>query len=104
MNAFKIGNWDSENIKINLPYIDYDKSLVLQDLIKSCEKLKIDSNKILKNTLTSYNPDKDGISDGCTGSDIERILAFHKLGFEDPIKYSKSWKLVLKNALTTVKV
>ena len=37
-------------------------------------------------------------SDGNTGSDIERILAFDKLGLQDPIKYNFSWNEILSNA------
>ena len=54
---------------------------------------------IYANTLTSYNPDKSGISNGETASDIERILAFNQIGIEDPLKYNKSWNDVLKNAI-----
>mgnify|MGYP003307225702 CR=1 FL=1 len=56
-------------------------------------------NTIFKNTLTSYSPNKSGLSDGNTASDVERILAFHELNLIDPIKYNFSWKEVLKNAL-----
>ena len=55
-------------------------------------------NKIFKNTTTSYNPNKNGISEGKTGSDIERILAFDKLEIEDPLPYKYSWKKVVLNA------
>ena len=58
----------------------------------------LDFNKIFKNTLTSYHPDEKGISEGETGSDIERILAFGELGIKDPIEYKKPWKTTLNNA------
>ena len=62
---------------------------------------KLDFDTIFKNTITSYNPDEDGISDGKTGSDIERILAFDKIGRVDPLKYKSSWNEVLKFAKKT---
>ena len=58
----------------------------------------VNFNTIFKNTITSYEPDKDGISKGDTGSDIERILAFNKIGLEDPLKYHDSWDKVLFKA------
>ena len=67
----------------------------------SCDKLSINFNQIFKNTLTSYAPDKNGISYGETASDIERILAFNDIGIPDPISYHKSWEEVLENALKT---
>ena len=47
----------------------------------------------------SYSPDKDGVSPGDTGSDIERILAFHELGAKDPIQYAGGWEAAVKNAI-----
>ena len=98
-NAFKEGNWKTDNIEAYLPYLDLNKADILKDALKSCDTLEINFYKIFKNTLTSYAPDKDGISDGKTASDVERILAFHELGMVDPIRYKKSWEEVLKNAL-----
>ena len=97
-SAFEAGNWDSEQINLYLPYIDLDKSEILKDALLSCEKLNLDFNQIFKNTLTSYQPDEEGKSDGKTGSDIERILAFDKINMKDPIEYKDSWNTVLKNA------
>ena len=53
---------------------------------------------IFKNTLTSYYPDNQGKSNGETGSDVERILAFGELGIKDPLEYKKSWETVLRKA------
>ena len=99
MEAFQIGNWDSENIDIYLPYINIDKSDVIKDGIESCEILKIDYKTIYKNTLTTYSPDKNGFSNGKTGSDVERILAFNNIGLEDPGLYLKPWEEILEHAL-----
>ena len=59
--------------------------------------------KIFKNTITSYSPDEEGVSDGKTASDVERILAFHEIGMKDPLKYKTSWEEVLEYALNSEK-
>ena len=97
-DAFKDGNWNSDKIKIYLPYINMNKTKILIDAKKSIKKLGLSFNEIFKNTLTSYNPDKNGISSGKTGSDIERILAFDNNGLIDPIKYVDDWETVVSNA------
>lgn len=103
MKSFEIGNWDSENIDIYLPYINIDKSDIIKDGIKSSKLLGIDYRSIYKNTLTTYFPDKDGASNGKTGSDIERILAFNQLGIKDPGLYLKPWDKLLEYALNSEK-
>ena len=100
MKSFKLGNWNTDNIDLYLPYINLDKSQILKDAINSVKKLNLDFKTIFKNTITSYNPTENGLSDGKTGSDIERILAFDKIGLKDPIKYNYSWDEVLSNAKT----
>ena len=102
-NSFKIGNWNSENINIYLPYLDLDKTTILKDALQSIDNLNLNFTMIFKNTLTSYDPDKYGRSNGKTGSDIERILAFNENGLIDPIDYIQSWEEVLENALKTEK-
>lgn len=100
--AFKEGNWGSEKISINMPYITKNKSDIVSDALISCDLLKLDFNQIMKNTLSSYEPTVDGKSSGNTSTDIERILAFHDNGIVDPIEYTSSWEDVLKNALKNV--
>tara|TARA_B100001123_G_scaffold438619_1_gene573760 strand:- start:41 stop:832 length:792 start_codon:yes stop_codon:yes gene_type:complete len=102
-NAFQIGNWNSDNIKLYIPYIDMDKKDILMDAENSINKLNLDFNTIFENTITSYSPDSNGISSGKTGSDIERILAFNSINKKDPIKYQDSWDNVLNNALKVEK-
>lgn len=97
--SFAIGNWDSERITFHLPYIDGDKETILGDALESCNKLDIDFDTIFRNTNTSYNPDSNGRSSGTSGADVERILAFHAIGREDPVEYVKSWNEVLQGAL-----
>ena len=79
--AFEIGNWDSEKVSFNLPYIDGDKEMILREALVSCEKLDLDFDTIFANTNTSYNPDSQGRSSGRSGADVERILAFHAIPF-----------------------
>ena len=75
-----------------------NKASILKDALESSDKLKVSFNTIFKNTITSYEPNKDGISKGTTGSDIERILAFDEIGIEDPLKYHDCWEIVLGKA------
>lgn len=98
-HAFQIGNWDSEKVSFELPYIDGDKKSILLDALKSCEALEIDFDTIFSNTNTSYNPDSEGRSSGKSGADIERILAFKAIGRVDPVEYIDSWEVVLSNAV-----
>ena len=69
-HAFSIGNWDSELIKLHLPYIDGDKESILRDALQSCEQLSLDFDLIFSNTNTSYNPDELGRSSGRSGADV----------------------------------
>ena len=101
--SFRLGNWDSERVDFYLPFINGDKVTILNDAMKSCQELGIDFDTIFSNTITSYNPDNEGRSSGKSGSDIERILAFHKIGRRDPIEYIEPWEKVLQNAITTEK-
>ena len=102
-DAFEKGNWDSENVNLDLPYIDGDKESILRDAIVSCEHLGLDFDTIFANTNTSYDPDEQGRSSGKTGSDIERILAFHAIGRKDPVIYQQDWQQVLDHALSVEK-
>ena len=101
--AFHEGNWNSENINLHLPYLNFTKSEIIKDAISSCEALNLDFKKIFTNTITSYEPNEKGISNGKTASDIERILAFHEIGIEDPLKYNQPWLKVLSNAINLEK-
>ena len=98
-HAFSIGNWDSELVKIDLPYIDGDKESILRDALKSCDEMDLDFDLIFSNTNSSYNPDEMGRSSGKSGADIERILAFNAINRQDPVEYIDEWNNVLQNAL-----
>ena len=98
-HAFQVGNWDAEQVQLYLPYLKQNKLAILQDAVQSAEKLDLDFDTVFQNTCTSYQPDSDGRAHGLTGSDVERILAFHALGRPDPIEYQRPWGDVVKEAL-----
>ena len=97
--SFALGNWDSERVSFNLPYIDGDKVTILRRCLISCQKLGLDFDTVFANTNTSYNPDKQGRASGKSGADVERILAFHEIGRRDPVEYVDTWDVVLSGAL-----
>jgi len=97
--AFEIGNWESDMVDFDLPYLHGDKTSILQDALKTTQTLGLEFDEVLSNTITSYNPDEHGRSSGQSGSDVERILAFHSIGRKDPIEYQEHWEIVLKRAL-----
>jgi 7-cyano-7-deazaguanine synthase len=98
-HAFKIGNWGSDRVKLYLPYLHDDKFGILNDAQRSAQELGLDFLRIFRNTITSYAPDQSGTSAGLTGSDVERILAFHRLGIPDPLPYLYPWEQVVRQAL-----
>lgn len=98
-HAFALGNWDSDRVSFTLPYLHSDKIGILKDAEVAIKDLSLDFDDIFRRTLTSYQPDADGRSDGSTGSDVERILAFNAIGRQDPVEYVKPWDEVLADAL-----
>jgi 7-cyano-7-deazaguanine synthase len=124
-HAFKIGNWDSEKVDYYAPYNTTDKTGVIGDGVGCCKELGLDYKEIYSRTNTSYAPIKiilpsqkspipgeeieSGksiiwLSDYKSGSSIERIISFSKLGLEDPLQYAEedgtlvSWDFVEKYA------
>ena len=97
--AFANGNWGSDKVRFVLPYIDGDKTTILEDALVNCEKLALDFNTVFRNTNTSYNPDEQGRSSGKSGADVERILAFIEVGRQDPVEYVDGWESARDNAL-----
>ena len=95
----KRGRWDSDRVSFHLPYISFDKTIILQDALESCNSLGLDFDIVFSNTNTSYNPDTNGRSSGRSGADVERILAFHAIGRVDPLQYVYDWDSVLNYAL-----
>ena len=98
--SFSIGNWDSERVSFYLPYISGNKATILEEALGSCGSLGVNFDTVLSNTNTSYNPDEKGRSSGRSGADVERILAFHKIGRVDPVEYVDDWTSVLEYALS----
>jgi 7-cyano-7-deazaguanine synthase len=98
MEAFKIGNWDSELVTVTTPYLELNKFDILEDGQKSCDILGLDFNEVYKRTNTSYKPIKHyyrpetnafkWYSDFKSAASVERIEAFIKLGRPDPVEYA----------------
>ena len=86
-SAFKEGNVESDKINYYLPYVDGYKHLIVEDAIKCCDNLELDSETIFRNTLSCYHPNSTGISCGECGACNDRILAFKTLKVKDSIKY-----------------
>ncbi len=97
--AFQSGNWNSERVELFLPYLNIDKAAILRDAQRTAAELGLDFDLVFSNTLTSYLPGPGGVAHGLTGSDVERILAFHAIGRRDPIEYSCGWEQALVQAL-----
>jgi len=93
MEAFKIGNWDSELVTVTTPYLELNKFDILEDGLKSCEKLRLDFDEIYKRTNTSYKPIKLSenywVSDFKSAASVERVEAFIKLGRPNPAQYGE---------------
>ena len=87
MEAFQIGNWDSETVSYYTPYLEGDKHTILQDGLEACDTLGIDFDEVYKRTNTSYKPFPSGNSDYKSASSVERIEAFIALGRPDPVQY-----------------
>ena len=87
MEAFKIGNWDSELVYHYTPYLEGNKFTILEDGLACCEKLGLDFDEVYKRTNTSYKPYPSGNSDYKSAASVERIEAFIRLGRKDPVQY-----------------
>ena len=101
--AFRVGNWDSENVGYFTPYLKGNKFTILQDGEILCDELGIDFNEVYKRTNTSYKPYPSGNSDIFSASSIERIEAFIELGRPDPVQYEDetgpvSWEVAKEKA------
>jgi 7-cyano-7-deazaguanine synthase len=87
MEAFRIGNWDSELVSFYTPYLQVTKLQILEDGLVCCEKLGLNFDEVYKRTNTSYKPYPSGNSDYKSAASVERIEAFINLGRKDPIQY-----------------
>ncbi len=86
-SAFSQGNWQSQRVSLYMPYIDKNKTYILQDSLNSCRVLGVQFDNILSDTITCYKPDSLGRSCGKCGSCSERLQAFYNIGRKDPIQY-----------------
>lgn len=97
--AFQMCNWGGESVELCLPFAELDKVTILKRGLECCQVLGLDFDQVLANTNTSYAPNQKGEASGRTGSDVERILAFHALGRRDPVPYEGGWEMALAYAL-----
>lgn len=89
---YRISNWGSERVDFIAPFIHIDKGDVLAAGLKAMEEMGFsfdEKNEVLRNTHTCYNPNEKGESCGRCGSCTERLEAFEKNGWVDPIPYQK---------------
>jgi len=114
--AFKAGNWGAEKVQYYTPYLHTDKFGILQDGEKCCTFLHLNFDKVYSKTNTSYKPiqhvveinvndnvwlEEEWFSDYKSGSSIERVEAFIKLGRKDPVNYADeagpvTWEYVVE--------
>lgn len=92
-HAFRMGNWDVDNVGYFTPYLEGDKFDILKDGEILCEELGIEFDEVYSRTNTSYKPifDEDTFewySDYKSASSVERVEAFLKLGRKDPAPYA----------------
>ncbi len=89
---YKISDYNSFYIDYISPFVNNTKGELLQAGLQSGLKIgltKHQINKILKNTITCYNPDPTtGKSCGKCASCNSRKEAFEYVKMEDPIEYS----------------
>jgi 7-cyano-7-deazaguanine synthase len=113
--AFRIGNWDAENVGYFTPYLLGDKFDILKDGEILCKELGLEFDEVYSRTNTSYKPifymdaertlttilskellgdesytpdQGEWYSDYKSASSVERIEAFIKLGRKDPVAYA----------------
>ena len=87
LEAFRIGNWNSDTVGTYAPYMEVMKYDILKDGEVLCDTLGIEFDEVYKRTNTSYKPYPSGNSDYKSASSVERIEAFIALGRKDPVQY-----------------
>ncbi len=85
-DAFKIGNVNTENINLYLPYVDKKKFDIIKESHGICKSLNLNFEYIFENSISCYNGDGCGKCGACK----DRILAFEKAGIKDVTKYKDS--------------
>ena len=89
--AFKLGNWNAEQVEYYTPYLNIMKGDILKEGVELCKSLGLDFDEVYKRTITSYKPIKHGdrwYSDYKSASSVERIEGFINLGRPDPAPYA----------------
>jgi len=102
LEAFRVGNWNSELVNHYTPFLHVGKYEILQHGLECCEKLGLNFDEVYKRTNTSYKPYPSGNSDYKSAASVERIEAFLKLGRPDPVIYEDengvaSWDTVVSH-------
>jgi 7-cyano-7-deazaguanine synthase len=103
--AFKIGNWGAEKVNVYTPYLLGDKFDILKDGVECCNELGLNFDEVYKRTNTSYKPlqiEGKWYSDYKSASSVERIEAFIKLKYPDPVEYADEngpieWEIVVEH-------
>ena len=109
--AFKLGNWGSEKVKVITPFLHVDKFEILKHGLECCEQLGLDFDEVYKRTNTSYKPmyitlpsgEGKWYSDYKSAASVERIEAFIKLDRPDPVAYADldlgpvTWEIAKKH-------
>ena len=103
--AFTEGNWDANRVSYVTPYLNGDKFDILKDGAKCCDELRLNFDKVYRNTNTSYKPlniNGTWYSDYKSASSVERVEAFLKVGRPDPVAYADEtgpvdWEVVRKH-------
>jgi len=95
MEAFRLGNWDADQVNFFTPYLEGNKFTILQDGEVLCKELDLDFDEVYKRTMTSYKPinihsdsGDSWYSDYKSASSVERVEAFIALGRPDPAPYA----------------
>lgn len=106
--AFRVGNWETDNIHYFTPYLKGGKFDILKDGKNLVKLLNIDFNEVYKRTNTSYKPYPSGNSDYKSASSVERIEAFIKLKTPDPVQYEDEtgpvhWNVAKNHVLNLLK-
>jgi len=84
--TIKLGNWGAENFDILTPFLHIDKEGIAITGKHAANQLGIAVVDIYARTWTCYK----GLEKACgkCGSCVERLEAFEKAGFPDPIQYA----------------
>jgi|GEM_PF-140480 len=99
MEAFRIGNWDSDLVQMSTPYLEVNKLDILKDGAACCTALGLEFDEVYSRTNTSYKPiwipvqKLSGVSgawysDYKSAASVERIEAFINLERPDPVEYA----------------